>query len=111
MGDILARKQQSRGWALSSNMSGQESLNVRKVVVNNDFVELYKIVVEHGVRVLNDLHAMDGQGYYNGGTPMHWAVWDRHWDIITFCASCGANFNVKGQGSWMNNRTVAEYAR
>lgn len=83
---------------------------VRKLVEDYNILGLYKLVEEGGIGVLNQLYSWEESTYPNAGTIMHWAIWDRHWDIISFCAACGANFQIKGQGSWMANKTPAEYA-
>ena len=48
--------------------------------------------------------------YPNLGTLVHWAVWARHWDVVTMAVAGGADLGVRGSGSWMDGRTAEEYA-
>lgn len=89
------------------------TLNLEEQIALYDLVRTYDIdaLALLSPQKWNELiQCEQNPAYLNLGTPVHWAIWHRHWAIVSLAAASGCDLSIKGQGCWMNDKTPLEYA-
>jgi hypothetical protein len=96
---------------MAADLTLEEQVQLVRLVEHNDLVGIARMHEVKGSSLWTSLCSGEVEPRYpNQGTVVHWAIWSRHWDVVTLAVAASADLSVRGVGSWMNERSAAEYA-